>query len=41
MRVDKKAKGGRIRLVLLRGLGEAVISEDFPEQALAATLGAP
>lgn len=41
MRVDKKAKGGRIRLVLLRGLGEAVVSEDFPEAALAATLGAP
>lgn len=31
---DKKVLGGRLRLVLLRSLGEAVISDDFDPQAL-------
>jgi len=35
MRGDKKAQGGRIRLVLLRRLGEAVLTADYPESELA------
>lgn len=38
MRVDKKAKQGKLRLVLLRELGEAVVTADFPQKALEATL---
>lgn len=38
MAVDKKARGGHIRLVLLRGLGDAVVSQDFDDAALARTL---
>ena len=34
MRGDKKSSSGRIRLVLLRRIGEAVLSRDFPESAL-------
>lgn len=38
MAVDKKVQGGRIRLVLLRHVGEAVITADFPREILDATL---
>ncbi len=40
MRGDKKSNAGRIRLVLLRQIGEAVLSRDFPEPALVALLEA-
>lgn len=36
--MDKKVKGGRLRLVLLKKLGEAVITADYPPEALQATL---
>ena len=35
---DKKVAGGRLRLVLLRRLGEAVLTADFDDAALGATL---
>ncbi|MFZ5724498.1 MAG: 3-dehydroquinate synthase [Pseudomonadota bacterium] len=38
MQVDKKNVNGRIRLVLLRRIGEAVITDDFPPAELSATL---
>jgi 3-dehydroquinate synthase len=38
MGLDKKVKAGKLRLVLLRSLGEAVLSADFDETLLAATL---
>jgi 3-dehydroquinate synthase len=38
MRVDKKVQAGRIRLVLLEGLGKAVVSGDYPDPALQDTL---
>ncbi|WP_150305311.1 3-dehydroquinate synthase [Pseudomonas saliphila] len=38
MAVDKKVIGGRLRLVLLRQLGEAVVTADFDVAALEATL---
>lgn len=38
MGVDKKVTDGRLRLVLLRGIGEAVVTADFPESLLTATL---
>ena len=38
MSLDKKVKDGQIRLVLLRSLGEAVVTADYPAQALAAVL---
>jgi 3-dehydroquinate synthase len=34
MRGDKKAAAGRIRLVLLRAIGDATLSSDFPPDAL-------
>lgn len=40
MAVDKKVLDGRLRLVLLRQLGEAVIADDFPREVLDATLRA-
>ncbi len=40
MGLDKKVEGGRIRFVLLRRLGEAVISADVPAAALQDTLAA-
>lgn len=40
MSVDKKVQSGRIRFVLLRKLGEAVVTGDYPEEALSATLAA-
>ena len=38
MGLDKKVLAGRIRLVLLRRLGEGVVSSDYPAEALEATL---
>ena len=40
MRIDKKVQGGRIRLVLLRKIGDAFLSADYPEPALSRTLQA-
>lgn len=40
MAVDKKVEAGRLRLVLLRGIGDAVLSSDFDPAALRATLEA-
>mgnify|MGYP000453263704 CR=1 FL=1 len=37
---DKKNRAGALRLVLLRGLGNAVVSADYDDAALAATLEA-
>ncbi len=38
MAVDKKVLDGQLRLVLLRQLGDAVVTSEFDPQALAATL---
>jgi 3-dehydroquinate synthase len=38
MALDKKAAGGRMRLVLLRAVGDAVVSADFDPAALERTL---
>jgi 3-dehydroquinate synthase len=38
MAVDKKVLEGRLRLVLLKGLGAAVVSGDFDPDLLLATL---
>ncbi len=40
MAVDKKVSGGKLRLILLKGIGQAVISADFDPQLLRATLDA-
>src|SRR4029077_20608440 len=40
MRIDKKVIDGRLRLVLLRRIGEAFVSADYPVAALTHTLGA-
>ncbi|MHA6492214.1 3-dehydroquinate synthase [Pseudomonas borbori] len=40
MAVDKKVLDGRLRLVLLRAIGEAVVTSDFPREILNATLSA-
>lgn len=40
MRIDKKVLGGRLRLVLLRRIGEAFVTADYPAPALARTLEA-
>lgn len=40
MAVDKKVLDGQLRLVLLRGLGEAVVTADFAPEVLNATLRA-
>ncbi len=40
MAVDKKVLDGRLRLVLLRHLGEAVVTSEFPREILNATLSA-
>lgn len=39
MQVDKKVLDGKIRLVLLQGLGNAVVTADYPEETLLSTLG--
>jgi 3-dehydroquinate synthase len=38
MRIDKKVQSGRIRLILLRKIGEVFITADYPESALERTL---
>jgi 3-dehydroquinate synthase len=38
MGMDKKVLQGRIRLVLLRGLGAGTVTGDYPAAALQATL---
>jgi len=40
MRIDKKVLGGRLRFVLLRGIGEAFVTADYPAPALSRTLAA-
>jgi len=40
MKIDKKVKAGRVRLVLLRGIGAAYVTGDYPDGALAATVRA-
>ena len=40
MAVDKKVLDGRLRLVLLRQMGEAVVTDDYPKEILQATLSA-
>ncbi|MFM8585870.1 MAG: 3-dehydroquinate synthase [Gammaproteobacteria bacterium] len=40
MSVDKKVKDGRMRLILLRSVGQAFVSDDYPTDALTATLEA-
>ncbi len=40
MRLDKKVKAGRVRLVLLQGLGHAVVTAEYPDSVLEATLAA-
>jgi 3-dehydroquinate synthase len=40
MRVDKKVHAGRVRLVLLAGLGRAVVTSDYPDATLHETLAA-
>ncbi len=38
MAIDKKVVNGRLRLVLLQAIGAAVVTADFPPEALEATL---
>ncbi|MFC6670215.1 3-dehydroquinate synthase [Marinobacterium aestuariivivens] len=38
MAVDKKVLDGRLRLVLLKGIGEALVTSDFPADTLRETL---
>jgi 3-dehydroquinate synthase len=40
MRIDKKILGGRLRLVLMRRIGEAFVTADYPPDALTRTLAA-
>lgn len=40
MAQDKKVKAGQLRLVLLRGIGSAMVTSDYPQDALEATLRA-
>ena len=40
MKIDKKVLGGRLRLVLLRGIGQAFVTADYPTDALNRTLAA-
>jgi 3-dehydroquinate synthase len=40
MRMDKKVKAGKMRFVLLKGIGHAIVTGDYPETALQATLEA-
>jgi 3-dehydroquinate synthase len=38
MAMDKKVKGGQVRLVLLDAIGRATLAADYPPQALEALL---
>jgi len=38
MQMDKKVLAGRVRLVLMQGLGRAVVTADYAQAALDATL---
>lgn len=38
MAVDKKVREGRIRLILLRAIGDAYVSDDYPDAVLQSTL---
>ncbi|MEY3220822.1 MAG: 3-dehydroquinate synthase, partial [Pseudomonadota bacterium] len=38
MKVDKKVRGGRVRLVLLKSIGEAILTADYPSDLLVQTL---
>lgn len=38
MNIDKKVRDGKLRFVLLRGIGKAFVTADYPEAALEATL---
>jgi 3-dehydroquinate synthase len=38
MKIDKKVQGGRMRLVMLRAIGAAFVTADYPEPALQRTL---
>jgi 3-dehydroquinate synthase len=38
MRMDKKVLAGKVRLVLLEKLGRAVVSDQYPQDLLEATL---
>jgi 3-dehydroquinate synthase len=40
MRIDKKVQGGRIRLVLLRGIGSCFVTAEYGDDALRRTLQA-
>lgn len=40
MSLDKKVKSGRLRFIALRGIGQAFVTADAPEDALKATLEA-
>jgi 3-dehydroquinate synthase len=40
MRIDKKVQSGRMRLVLLRAIGDSFVTADYPEPALQRTLSA-
>ncbi len=40
MSIDKKVKEGRLRFVLMRGIGRAFVTHDYPPSALTATLEA-
>jgi 3-dehydroquinate synthase len=40
MGLDKKVEGGKLRLVLLRGIGQAYVTADFPQADLRAVLAA-
>ena len=40
MRIDKKVKSGRVHLILLRGIGDAVMTADYADAALQSTLAA-
>jgi len=40
MKIDKKVQAGRIRLVLMRSIGDALMTADYPEVALSRTLQA-
>jgi 3-dehydroquinate synthase len=38
MAVDKKVMDGRLRMVLMRGIGGCVVTSEFPQKELEATL---